>query len=109
MKLEDIYDEVRKNTASKLKVSKLLKARFDEIPPPNELILEIEDLNILLVNVNCEAFKHVWGKKSRVTTSDILLNSGTLAEGLIHGGKEFGKHLLKNVANRAVLFNINIL
>lgn len=60
------------------------------------------DLEQLLKIIHVDAFKPVWGKKPKSTTGDVLSESATIAEGIIQGGKELGKTLLRNVSSKTV-------
>lgn len=47
--------------------------------------VETADLDQLAKTVNIDTFRVLWGKKSRSAGVDVLLESATIAEGLIQG------------------------
>lgn len=87
-------------------MNQVFKSKTDEAGGHNAhaVILDTDttDLEQLLKSIHVDAFKPIWGKKPKSTTGDVLSESATIAEGIIQGGKELGKTLLRNVSSKTV-------
>ena len=61
------------------------------------MVTETSDLDFLGKHTNIDTFRHLWGRRNRTAGVEVLLESANIAEGLIQGGKELGRNILKNV------------
>jgi hypothetical protein len=103
-KIEEIY---AKSSPPGLKVHKVMKsskaAAVDEKSGNHHhhvIELETTDIEFLFRHAHAEILRFIWGKKQQKQSAADAIIEAAMTEGLLQGGKQLGKNLLKKAAPR---------